>query len=79
MLPPAGGVGPGVGGELGADLVVADEVAAAVAVAVDLVALDDRLGREPFVCLGHVVPSGGTAAAPGKVAGLVAGCPRGRG
>ena len=73
----AGGVGFGVGGELGADLVVVDEVAAAVAVAVDLVALDDRLGREPFVCLGHVVPSGGRPPRPGKWRASWRGVPEG--
>ena len=73
----AGGVGAGVGGELGADLVVADEVAAAVAVAVDLVALDDRLGREPLVCLGHVVPSGGRPPRPGKWRASRRGVPEG--
>ena len=74
----AGGVGAGVGGELGADLVVADEVAAAVAVAVDLVALDDRLGRESLFVFGHGVLPGRPAAGPVE-RGVAAGCLRGRG
>ena len=77
-VPDAGGVGFGVGGELGADLVVADEVAAAVAVAVDLVALDDRLGRESLFVFGHGVLPGSSAAGPVE-RGVAAECLRGRG